>query len=222
MVETNYPAPWSLTGSGVIMFFPVKRSYALEHGFIPESEKSNFLGLTGAIMFVNYEKADCGPYREILYMPGLFWQKSGLCLKITKIYVSSEASVKWGIKNWSIPKELADIKWDENQSETGISASYKGKNFISAVFEKGSFNFPVSTALIPFPLLQSPVKEHELSPEQMLKTRFSGNGTASFGSIEHWQVSEERFPDAEKAAFGPIVTMPVNPFNISFPIAEIV
>lgn len=221
MTQNSYPAPWALSGTGAIMFFPAGRKYALENGFIPQQEKKDFVGITGAMMLVNYETADCGPYKEILYMPGLFWQKGGLRLKITKIYVSSPESVQWGIKNWSIPKEYADIKWDENADELGISAAIKKKNFFSAIISKKSLKFPVSTALIPFSLLQSPVVAHNLKEGEMLRTRFSGNGTASFGSIEHWQTDEAMFPDIEQASFGPVISMCINPFNIRFPIAEI-
>jgi acetoacetate decarboxylase len=53
-----------------------------------------------------------GPYQELLFIPGLFHIDGRYTFSISKIYVSTEASVRSGIENWAIPKELADFKID--------------------------------------------------------------------------------------------------------------
>lgn len=50
-----------------------------------------------------------GPYRELLFIPGAFHINGRYTFSIPKIYVSTETSVNSGIKNWGIPKEVADF-----------------------------------------------------------------------------------------------------------------
>mmetsp|Transcript_5735 Transcript_5735/g.9565 ORF Transcript_5735/g.9565 Transcript_5735/m.9565 type:complete len:143 (+) Transcript_5735:478-906(+) len=62
----------------------------------------------GAVMLVRYSDFPVGPYDELLLIPGAFEPK-GTARKpfladrlVTRIYVSSIASVKQGRKNWGI------------------------------------------------------------------------------------------------------------------------
>jgi acetoacetate decarboxylase len=50
-----------------------------------------------------------GPYKELLFIPGVFHINGRYTYSISKIYVSTEASVRSGIENWAIPKEVADF-----------------------------------------------------------------------------------------------------------------
>ncbi|HCH65982.1 MAG TPA: hypothetical protein DFR83_24485, partial [Deltaproteobacteria bacterium] len=101
------PAPWWLTGEGYI--FPLKstREHVLRHGFLPPSEQDCFVGGWGAWMLVRYRDSPVGPYDELLYIPGYSRRGWRLTWQITKIYVSTEASARAGIRTWGLPKEVA-------------------------------------------------------------------------------------------------------------------
>ncbi|KAJ0423277.1 hypothetical protein BJY00DRAFT_310407 [Aspergillus carlsbadensis] len=74
------------------------------------SGKSQFReGWLKAVMIVRYEETDVGPYDELILIPGRAVNPhSGKAeLRISTIYVSTDASVWNGRRNWNIPKHRA-------------------------------------------------------------------------------------------------------------------
>ncbi|KAL2859232.1 hypothetical protein BJX68DRAFT_276626 [Aspergillus pseudodeflectus] len=72
--------------------------------------KSQFReGWLKGIMIVRYEETDVGPYDELILIPGRAVNPhSGKAeLRISTIYVSTDASVWNGRRNWNIPKHRA-------------------------------------------------------------------------------------------------------------------
>ena len=110
----KYPSPWMLNGQGIIL------THKFNNGFIPEHLQSQFIGGLSFTMLVNYTGSNCGPYRELLFIPGLFLINKRYHFMITKIYVDTAASLSSGKLNWGIPKELAEINW----SETGSTITF--------------------------------------------------------------------------------------------------
>ncbi|GAA5989461.1 hypothetical protein JCM10908_000485 [Rhodotorula pacifica] len=122
------PAPWSLRGEGWIIPLhtpfsaqpiPLQdNAYApLESGSSADQSK-RFHGGVGFVMLVRYKSSDVGSYDELLYVPGLFSRIAAqeepnhpveYFPAITRIYVSTNASVYNGRKNWGIPKHRADF-----------------------------------------------------------------------------------------------------------------
>jgi hypothetical protein len=78
--------------------------------FLGAENAASFKGGVGAVMLVHYEKADCGPYDELLYIPGFFEHNGKNYMRITKIYVSTKESVEWGRRNWAIQKLESKLK----------------------------------------------------------------------------------------------------------------
>src|SRR5213596_1104261 len=100
------PPLWRLTGRGYILlyrWFP--RDFVSDQGQVPQTLAGSFRGGASAVMVVNYENSGVGPYRDLLFIPGLFERG----FSITRIYVSTPASVASGRANWGIPKQLADF-----------------------------------------------------------------------------------------------------------------
>lgn len=208
------PPPWSLEGEGFIFPLLANREYNLERGFLNERDRAEYRGGLGAVMLVNYFRSDVGPYYELLYIPGNFRsQADGKTYKrISRIVVSSEISVREGIRNWAIPKEVADFRWDKSENETRIEIMQNGQVFFAACIRNGRLPFPVTTALLPFALLQR-------APEQWLRTRLSGSGTGRLARLEELRVDEARFPDPRKAGAGSRGIY-VNPFRLKFPVPD--
>ena len=219
----HYPPPWNLKGEGFIIPFLGNKSTLLNKGFISEEDKESFAGGIGAIMLVNYESSDVGPYFELLFIPGDFKHtitthastKRKLYKKITKIYVSSLTSVQEGRLNWAIPKEMAEFTWKKESNQTMISASTKEAGvFLEAEFTKRFFHFPINTRLYPISLLQ------KSETGKLINTEFLGSGKGKFASINKWIVNEKLFANPMSISnfkFG----LSADEFNIIFPIPEI-
>jgi hypothetical protein len=103
------PPPWHLTGNGLVLLYRVPEKLNRERGFLFPYQVNGYKGWVGAVMMVDYKTSGVGPYRELLYIPGLFSLAGKLTFSISKIFVSTLESVRSGQENWGIPKDLADF-----------------------------------------------------------------------------------------------------------------
>ena len=211
---TIVPPPWSLAGRGFVMVYRFPRDWALRHGFIPAARASSFVGGFGAVMLVDYAASDCGPYRELLFVPGKFRSADGSSrYAITKIFVSTQVSVDSGIANWGIPKELADFSWQRGHLERMRVA--QGEMPI-AEFQFSSsqmLSLPVTTAILP-EFLRT-LEQHTLDGQTLL-TAPSGAGRLQPARLEDVTINPALFPDLSE--FKPILTVKAEPFTLKFPV----
>ncbi|MBX7057193.1 MAG: acetoacetate decarboxylase [Leptospirales bacterium] len=166
------------------------------------------------MMLVNYHQANCGPYQELLYIPGSFSYSGGNCKRITRIFVSSAASVEWGMRNWAIPKDLAEFEWQKGERSTFVEVRQGRNVFLRARMERGLLPFPVSSAFFPFALVQR-------GPEALLRTRLRGRGTGRRIRLTEFFINEKYFPDMMESGGGRF-GIAVDPFRLVFPAAEVV
>lgn len=79
-----------------------------------EYEREDKDGL-GMVMIISYSDSNAGPYDELLFAipcnKPVISNELLPTYRIPVIYVSTEASVRNGRKNWGIRKELANFKW---------------------------------------------------------------------------------------------------------------
>lgn len=208
-VVPSFPAPWSLRGKGYILIYKFKRDFVEKYGNVPDFLRGHYAGGFGSVMLVDYLQSDAGPYGELLFIPGKFDFKGKKLNTISKIYVSSAESVVNGRANWGIPKEQAQFDFEKlNSREERIRVSFDGILVAEFVIRSGVIPFPVSTKLLPFPLVQ----RHE---EKYFYTTFSGSGTGRFAKIEKLEVNSRLFPDISLCS--PIAAIRVEPFAITFP-----
>ena len=202
------PAPWNLTGDAYIMVYKFSKDFVKEYGFLADYQQDRFLGHIGTVMLVDYKTSGVGPYRELLFIPGMFtfdWKKM---FSISKIYVSSRDSVYNGIENWGIPKEYADFDWQTNADGTeDISVSIEGKEFFKTTIKKGFISFPLTTSLLPLTVVQKLRKD-------LIITNPTAKGKATLASIKSIKVDKNFFPDLSKAK--PLLTMKVKDFEMNF------
>lgn len=208
--KQSFPPPWKLDGEGIIFPFFANREYNLKHGFIAPEDRDSYLGGLGAVMLVNYTTSDVGPYYELLYIPGDFTKNGKKYKRITRIFVSSMLSVREGIKNWAIPKELADFTWRREGDLTRVEVSQKGVGFFRAGSKTMGFGFPVTTAILPFSLLQR-------APGAYLETKLAGKGRGRLTRLLELGVNDAIFPDPRAAGFGKF-GIHATPFQLTFPI----
>lgn len=212
---TNYPAPWTLRGYGYILLYRFGTGFANSQA--PDFLSNKALPGFGSVMLVNYQTSDCGPYGELLVIPGKYQYDQEKKHTISKIYVSSQASVDNGRINWGIPKELAQFNFepqsDKSEKVTVTSGNKEESSpILTARFKTGPVPFPVSTRLLPFPLIQH-------LDGQAFRTTFSGKGTGRFATMTELNINENLFPDLR--CFKPLVIIRVDPFEITFPAAKI-
>lgn len=212
---TNYPAPWTLQGYGYILLYRFGTDFANQQA--PEFLANKAIPGFGSVMLVNYQTSNCGPYGELLVIPGKYQYSQKNKHTISKIYVSSQASVDNGRSNWGIPKELAQFRFEslsDKIEKVTVTSENKGKS--SPIFEarlkSGSVPFPVSTRLLPFPLIQH-------FDGKAFQTTFSGKGTGRFATMTDLSINENAFPDLSR--FKPLAIIKVDPFKITFPVAKI-
>ncbi|KAJ7617744.1 hypothetical protein FB45DRAFT_1102956 [Roridomyces roridus] len=126
------PAPWVLDVSeGYIFvvlpplspaFLPPGWANPLEE---PELRPGSILPDIGLMMLVRYAAGPVGPYDELIYIPGRWaYNLTDSGLRITQIYVSTNASVFNGRTNWNIPKHLAVFNFTSStDGSTSVTVS---------------------------------------------------------------------------------------------------
>nr|WP_281397178.1 acetoacetate decarboxylase family protein [Chitinivorax tropicus] len=121
-----------------------------EQAFLDDALRLTREGNLAYVMFVDYHTADCGPYRELLFMPGSCDFSGQRCLTISKIYVSSLSSIVNGARNWGIPKEHCDF--DVQYGKDGIDrirARKNGKVFVDLHLTHSGLRLPAKSSWIP-------------------------------------------------------------------------
>lgn len=212
-MENYYPAPWTLSGKGYILLYKFPRNFVEEKTNIPDFLKGQFTGGFGTLMLVDYSSSDAGPYSEMLLIPGKFKHIGKKLNTISKIYVSTMASVENGRRNWGIPKELADFSFQNIDTNSEKITIYSKENIIAEfIIKSGKLPFPVNTKLLPFPLVQ-------LHESKFYYTTFQGNGTGKFAKLKDIYINPQFFPDISN--FKPLIAIKVEPFKITFPKATI-
>ncbi|MDX1961093.1 MAG: acetoacetate decarboxylase [Leptospiraceae bacterium] len=209
----HYPAPWNLNGEGFVLSFWANKEKNLEHGFIDINDRDSYVGGMGSAMLVNYSSSAVGPYYELLYIPGDFIFKGKKFKKITKIYVSSELSVREGILNWAIPKELAEFEWKKENDTTSVRVKFNGKEFAYFELEKYLFPFPISTSILPYTLNQKSINTY-------LQTKFTGKGNAKLTKLNKVEIDNKLFPNILEVSSFSFPSIGVDPFNLTFPVPK--
>ncbi|KAK7462956.1 hypothetical protein VKT23_007537 [Stygiomarasmius scandens] len=113
------PAPWKLKGRSWGFILPaLKKDTSFPSGWAAPFQADvlgstgEFIGGIGMVMLVQYTESPVGPYDELIYVPGRWKYPDGsVCARITRIYVSSNASTENGRRNWNIPKTTADFSY---------------------------------------------------------------------------------------------------------------
>ena len=216
--QINAPAPWQLTGRGYIAALRFGEGVLDADPFTPSSLRGRRRsGNWGYIMLVDYADSAVGPYKELLFIPGRFDDvDGGKRYSISRIFVSSQASVDNGRRNWGIPKELAefDLHYD---AKGGVEAevSRKGEVFCRLGFKKLSFALPVTTALLPQSLLT--LSQHWQGQHYIYTPAASGR--AALATLQSCWADADVFPELHQAK--PVLAVATTRFSMTFPVSTI-
>ena len=212
-----FPAPWSLRGYGYVFLYRFSPQFIRRDGAVPFGLRTAFQGGLGALMLVDYGESDCGPYRELLLIPGRFRVQGAPGHSITRIYVSSQGSVVHGRANWGIPKERADFEVTRSGegSETW-RVSCGGQTLFAATLrtKRWAPPVPVHTALLPNVVVQ---------PWQgrIFRTRVTARGLARPCAIAVEPGEASGFPDLSHERPVLATGVRVEPFSMQFGIPQV-
>lgn len=206
------PPPWKLHGDGLVLLYRFSSSFLQTQGFATP-EMGRFLGGLGAIMLVDYQDSGVGPYRELLFIPGRFELAGKKAHSISKIYVSTQASLASGRANWGIPKERADFQRTFEGDTQHWRVSSGERDIFRVSYTPGRVAFRVWTWPFFAPLLQH-------LDSQTFVTRITGHGVCKLARIDDLQVDPEYFPDV--AGIQPIGVVRASRFRITFPVPRLV
>ncbi|KAG8686268.1 hypothetical protein FRC09_014250 [Ceratobasidium sp. 395] len=156
--------PWTLDAEAWWIFPPVPMSWQnkeLPKGAIDPFEaeryrdlQATYTGGLGTIQLIRYHTSPVGPYDELLYVPGNMTYKTGPIssisgLSITRIYVSTAASIVNGRRNWSIPKQLARFEFKKEDESDVLSP------VVASVYPALTTSSPSSPEFTPDPVFKA-------------------------------------------------------------------
>lgn len=209
------PAPWFLLGRGYIILFKLTPDFVAAWGAVPEALEGCFAGGVGTVMYVDYLSSDVGPYRELLFVPGMFSLGSKRYFSITRIYVSTQDSVVNGRNNWGIPKERADFEVARDGDSECIRVSRDGVFCAELHFRSCRCGMPVTTAVIP-PGMRTLIHAHG---GRTYLTTPGARGSLAPARLTRAITDESLFPDF---TYGRILcSFSVPKFLMTFPKARI-
>jgi hypothetical protein len=215
------PAPWQLRGNGFVLIYRgLAGKIAPDQMFLPPFLQDQTLYGLGSVMLVDYHKSDAGPYRELLFIPGQHKAPIGRrrsFYSISKIYVSTMASVVNGRRNWAIPKEQAKFAWEaDGPRREHIQVGHQGESVLETEISWGRIPLPLTTKFLRLELRQ-PVLDQD--SHHFLLTRLLASGTGYLARLHHWRTNPKLFP--ELGPIKPLLALRVENFRMTFPVARI-
>ncbi|KAI0339046.1 hypothetical protein BDW22DRAFT_1336759 [Trametopsis cervina] len=248
------PAPWHNDGELFWLFGynsakqPLKpSSYGPLEGassFADPEQSGAFKGGLSAVMIVRYKSSPVGPYEEIAWSPGNFDipPTGKKALRVTRIYVSTLASVYNGRKNWNVCKQLAYFKFVPSAATSPGALPYSRIEVsppdaperpffvidLSTTFLGSNARIPFNSALSPVsleivcpPLPQSPkwAEDGCVGTNRWVSINSGMKGKAGLfkakGGLEDGKMGDDvGFPDVQPWSVG----MWLNEFKLEFPV----
>jgi len=216
------PAPWDLRGSGWIVALRLPPGSPARDAFLPAELAGRGRSPASFLMYVDYAESGCGPYRELLFIPGsLPFEDGRRHLTIGRILVSTWDSVVNGRNNWGIPKDRADFEIERpagNGRDERIRVTSDGH-------EVCELHFAAPRLAPPLPVSGGLLPERLRTLAQNLRGRTyyyapEARGRVRPGRLLSWRFDAKLFPDLAAAAV--IAVAKVDSFRMRFPVARIV
>lgn len=210
------PAPWDLQGQGYIVALRMPQEVLERGSFVPPGLVRSGRGRIALAMFVDYASSDVGPYHELLYIPGKFRFGRDSHFSITRIFVSSQASVVNGRRNWGIPKDRCDFAVQHGATDRVMLSQADGATF--AEIELQAFG-----PRLPAPAHWTPASWRRLS-QQYEGRQFtytpSARGHFRLARVLNWRFDARVFPDLARGRV--LGAIKLTDFRMQFPVSTIV
>lgn len=130
------PAPWTLRGHAYVCALAMPDALRRQQGGTAEA-LGPATGRLGVVMFVDYQRSEVGPYRELLFMPGPCRFPDGLRRwSIGRIYVSSEDSASNGNRNWGLDKRVASFQVERTRYGESVTVRYQDRDIAGLTLKR--------------------------------------------------------------------------------------
>lgn len=205
MPTDTAPPPWTLYGRAVIAL------YGKQAHTTPD------LQTLGTLMLVRYADSPVGPYDELLWATAPHPSPVGPRPQVQAIVVSSEASVRWGRRNWGIPKGLARFQWQEEEQTKQVRIyAPEGHLLAHLAYRTQGIALPVSTNPVPmqFRTLAQPALDGESG---WLLTPVSATGKVQLSRLTVLHAAGFHAPLTQ---LRPLLTLAVPEFQLVFPVPD--
>lgn len=206
------PAPWSLHGEGYLFGLRTDRLRPEpQHGPAGVQRHAQRGPLSYAI-FMDYAGSPVGPYRELLYIPGTFRFGTHQRASITRIYVSTQASLENGRRNWGIPKELATFTVEHRSERLDhVAMRVDGELAVELTLQHAGPTLPVATWLLPRRLRTL----GQQLDGKTFEVTVSARGRAQRAKVEHAWSDETLFPAMTPASIA--FALKLGKLSLAFP-----
>ena len=209
------PAPWSLRGHAWMVVLRLPAGDPARTAFVPADLRATVKSAFSVLMCVAYDEAPCGPYRELLFIPGTMDFGDARHPSISRILVSTWESVVNGRSNWGIPKDRADFDWFRSDAGDRWRVTSDGRELCSLEFtEPTGLRLPLSTAWVPRRLgtlaQRQDGRNYYYQPE--------ATGSLRLCRLRGWRFDPELFPDLSRAAV--LTAVRIEGFRMIFPLAR--
>ena len=211
------PPPWDLRGSGYVVAVRMPQDI-LDHGsFLPPGCPRLGRGRIAYAMFVDYAQSDVGPYHELLYIPGPLRIGRRRNLSISRIFVSTWASVVNGEVNWGIPKDRCDfdVRYGADGVDRVALTAADGTVFAEMELRAGGPRLPAPGHWVPQRLRTlSQLREGKVYSYAPL-----ARGHFRFARVLNWRFDPRYFPDLARGEV--VAAIRITDFHMLFPVSEI-
>ena len=215
------PAPWDLRGTGWIVAVRLPPVAPAREAFLPAGLAGRVRGRASFLMYVDYAESGCGPYRELLFIPGACPFADGRRhLTISRILVSTWDSVVNGRNNWGIPKDRADF-----EVETRLAGGREDRVRVTdGGRELCELRFAARPLVPPLPVFGSLVPTGLRTLAQQFRGRTyyyspTAHGRVRLGRLVSWRFDATLFPDLAEATV--LTALQVESFRMTFPVARV-
>lgn len=209
------PAPWTLRGHAWMVALRLGSNDPARTAFVAPELQPSLRTAVSVLMCVVYDEAPCGPYRELLFVPGTLRVGAVRHPSISRILVSTWDSVVNGRRNWGIPKDRADFDWSRGDDADHWRVSDQGREVCRLEFSAPTgLRLPLSTAWVPSrwgTLVQ------RLDGRTYL-CRPEARGTMQLCRVRHWAFDAGLFPDLARSTV--LAAARVQDFRMTFPLAR--
>jgi hypothetical protein len=213
----SMPAPWSLRGHAWMVAMRLPKDDPARTAFVAPALQPTLKAALSVLMCVVYDEAPCGPYRELLFIPGTFNFGDARYPSISRILVSTWDSVVNGRANWGIPKDRANFDWSRADDLDRWRVTDAGR-------ELCAIEFTAPTGLrLPLRSSWTPGKFGTLAQRLDGRTfycRPEATGSMRLCRVRHWQFDAGLFPDLSRATV--LTALRIEDFRMTFPVARIV
>ena len=216
------PPPWQLSGSAWLVALRLAPDSTARRAFLDESAAAQLRSPFALLMYVDYTVSPCGPYRELLFIPGhLPFEDGRRHFTISRILVSTWESVVNGRRNWGIPKDRAQFEVDEEVDAGGSTtvrvSTDDGREICALRLAPRRF-----APLLPVPGGLVPTGLRTLAQRHAGHTYYyapTASGWIRPGRVVDWRFDAALFPDLRAASI--LGAGRVERFRMTFPPARI-